>query len=179
MIHARLQLQQPKGEFFMRISFMLLAFLAGSQLVGCASVSNGTSGAIRVETVGRDGVAVAGAKCDLTNDYGTFSVVTPSSVIVHKSSKDLQVTCKKDGYADATANVISGVTGSMFGNIILGGGIGAIVDHSNGSAYNYPDWIKFVMGQFAIYDRKDFVEGASSPAKKAVPAATVADATKQ
>lgn len=163
----------------MRIFFMLLAFVSASQLIGCASVSNGTSGAIRVETVGGDGVAVAGAKCDLTNDYGTFSVVTPASVIVHKSSKDLQVTCKKDGYADGTANVISGVTGSMFGNILLGGGIGAIVDHSNGSAYNYPDWIKFVMGQFAIYDRKDFVEGASGPAQKSVPATKVTAAVKQ
>ena len=163
----------------MRFFFILVAFVSASQLIGCASVSNGTSGAIRVETVASDGVAVTGAKCDLTNDYGTFSVVTPASVIVHKSSKDLQVTCKIDGHADATANVISGVTGSMFGNIILGGGIGAIVDHSNGSAYNYPDWIKFVMGQFAIYDRKDFIEGASSPAQKTASAAKVADATKQ
>jgi hypothetical protein len=154
----------------MRSFFFFLAFIASSQLIGCASVSNGTSGPIRVETVGSDGVAVTGAKCDLTNDYGTYSVVTPASVIVHKSSKELQVTCKKDGFPDATANVISRVTGSMFGNIILGGGIGAIVDHSNGSAYNYPDWVKFVMGQFAIFDRKDFVEGAPSPASKAEPA---------
>lgn len=150
----------------MRFFFIPLALIAASQIIGCASVSNGTSGPIRVETVGGDGVAVVGAKCDLTNDYGTFSVVTPASVIVHRSSKDLQVTCKKDGLPDATANVTSRATGSMFGNIIIGGGIGAIVDHSNGSAYNYPEWIKFVMGQFAIFDRKDFVEGAPTLAQK-------------
>jgi hypothetical protein len=120
--------------------------------------------------MGSDGVAVVGAKCDLTNDYGTFSVVTPASVIVHKSSKDLQVICKKDGLADATANVTSRVTGSMFGNIILGGGIGAIVDHSNGSAYNYPEWMKFVMGQFGIFDRKNSVEGAPNTAQKVADA---------
>ena len=99
---------------------------------------------LRVETVGSDGVAVVGAKCDLTNDYGTFSVVTPASVIVHKSSKDLQVICKKDGLVDATANVTSRVTGSMFGNIILGGGIGAIVDHSVTTQPNFrqADWIQ-------------------------------------
>ena len=151
----------------MRMVFFFLTFVSLSQLFGCASVSNGTSGPIRVETVGSDGAAVVGARCDLTNDYGTFSVITPASVIVHKSSKDLQVTCKKDGYPDATANIISRVTGSMFGNILLGGGIGAIVDHSNGSAYNYPDWLKFVMGKFAIFDRKDFVAGAPDPQQRA------------
>ena len=150
----------------MRIFFILLAFFSAAQLMGCASVSNGTSGPIRVETVGGDGVAIVGAKCDMTNDYGTFSVVTPESVIVHKSSKDLQVTCKKDGLPDATANVTSRVTGSMFGNIVLGGGIGAIVDHSNGSAYNYPEWMQFVMGQFGIFDRKESVEGAPNKAQK-------------
>lgn len=162
----------------MRFIFILGALVSASQLIGCASVSNGTSGAMRVETVASDGVPITGAKCDLTNDYGTFSVVTPGSVIVHKSSKDLQVTCKKEGHPDATANVISGVTGSMFGNIILGGGIGAIVDHSNGSAYNYPDWIKFVMGQFAIYDRKDFVDGVAHPAQKAGLTTAVVSETK-
>lgn len=150
----------------MRTFFILMAFFSASQLVGCASVSNGTSGPIRVETVGGDGVAVVGATCDLTNDYGTFSVVTPASVIVHKSSKDLQVTCKKVGLPDATANVTSRVTGSMFGNIILGGGIGAIVDHSNGSAYNYPEWMQFVMGQFGIFDRKESVAGVPTTAQK-------------
>ena len=163
----------------MRILFISLAFVAASQLIGCASVSNGTSGPIRVETVNGDGVAVVDAKCDLTNDYGTFSVVTPASVIVHRSSKDLQVTCKKDGLPDATANVTSRATGSMFGNILLGGGVGAIVDHSNGSAYNYPEWIKFVMGQFAIFDRKDSVESAPTPPRKADAATKVSDAAKQ
>lgn len=147
----------------MRVCYLFLAILSGAQLVGCASVSNGTSGPIRVETVASNGDAVVGAKCDLTNDFGTYSVITPASVTVHRSSKDLQVTCKKDGLPDATANVTSRVTGSMFGNIILGGGVGAIVDHSNGSAYNYPDWMKFVMGQFTKFDRKDNVEAAPTP----------------
>lgn len=163
----------------MRIFYIFLAFIAASQLIGCASVSNGTSGPIRVETVGGDGAAVVGAKCDLTNDYGTFSIVTPASVSVLRSSKDLQVICKKDGLPDATANVTSRVTGSMFGNVLLGGGIGATVDHSNGSAYNYPEWIKFVMGLFATFDRKDSVQGAPSPAQKAEPATKVSDAAKK
>ena len=34
----------------------------------------------------------------------------------------------------------------MFGNILLGGGIGAVVDHNNGSAYEYPSFIQVTMG---------------------------------
>jgi hypothetical protein len=33
----------------------------------------------------------------------------------------------------------------MWGNIIIGGGIGAIVDHNNGSAYDYPDVVRIPM----------------------------------
>jgi len=34
----------------------------------------------------------------------------------------------------------------MFGNILLGGGVGAIIDHNNGSAYEYPTVIEIIMG---------------------------------
>ena len=48
----------------------------------------------------------------------------------------------------------------MFRNILLDGCVGAIVNYRSGSAYNYPEWIKLAMGQFAIYDSEDFLEGA-------------------
>lgn len=35
----------------------------------------------------------------------------------------------------------------MWGNIVLGGGIGAIVDHNNGTAYEYPSLLKIYMGR--------------------------------
>ena len=41
---------------------------------------------------------------------------------------------------------MSDTKGSMFGNILLGGGIGAIVDHNTGSAYEYPNFLQVVMG---------------------------------
>jgi hypothetical protein len=33
----------------------------------------------------------------------------------------------------------------MFGNIIFGGGIGAIVDHTSGAAYEYPSIFQVIM----------------------------------
>ena len=43
----------------------------------------------------------------------------------------------------------------MFGNILFGGGVGAIIDHNKGTAYTYPAWLRIVMGDNLVYDKKD------------------------
>ena len=96
----------------------------------------------------QNGKEISGVACDLTNNKGTWFVTTPGSVAIHRSNDDLKVICKKDGMEPGHAAVVSDTKGSMFGNILLGGGIGAIVDHSNGSAYEYPNLIQIVMGTF-------------------------------
>ena len=35
----------------------------------------------------------------------------------------------------------------MWANIIIGGGIGAVIDHNNGAGYEYPSLIKVFMGR--------------------------------
>ena len=57
------------------------------------------------------------------------------------------VTCRKKGHEIGTATVVSRTLGNMFGNIILGGGIGAVIDHNNGTAYEYPGLINIYMGR--------------------------------
>jgi hypothetical protein len=42
----------------------------------------------------------------------------------------------------------------MFGNIIFGGGVGAIIDHNKGTGYNYPDQLPVEMGKSVVVDRK-------------------------
>ena len=127
----------------------VIAVICASILfVGCSTISgSGTTQALSVQTYASDGQDVEGAKCEMTNDEGTWFVTTPGSTIVHRSNKDLQVICKKPGIDIGTASVVSRTKGNMFGNIILGGGIGAIVDHNNGSAYDYPSLIKIYMGR--------------------------------
>jgi len=174
----------------MRILFHAAVLLVASQLFGCASVSNGTRGSMRIETVSQSGEPIEGAQCSLTNNKGSVSVTTPGSVLVHRSSSDLHIDCKKDGQPTGSAVVMSRIAGSFFGNILIGGGIGMIVDHSNGSAYNYPEWIKLAMGDSLVFDRKDFVAGAptapqgasqkeagkAAPPPEAAPQAPSADA---
>ncbi|MDZ4202529.1 MAG: SHOCT domain-containing protein [Gallionella sp.] len=115
---------------------------------GCASVTGSPNQSVSVQTRELAGVEVAGASCELTNDEGKWFVTTPGSVSIHRSNKDLQVSCKKSGFEPGRAAVVSDTKGAMFGNIILGGGIGAIIDHNNGSAYEYPTVIDVLMGSF-------------------------------
>ena len=113
---------------------------------GCASVTGTTGQSVSVQTREQAGRELTGASCDLTNNKGTWFVTTPGSVSIHRSNDDMMVTCKKEGFEIGRASVVSDTKGSMFGNILLGGGIGAIVDHNNGSAYEYPTLIQVVMG---------------------------------
>jgi len=117
-------------------------------LLACSTISgSGTSQSLSVQTITTDGQELDGAKCDLTNDEGKWFVVTPGSVVIHRSNKDLQVECKKTGMGIGQATVVSRTKANMFGNIILGGGVGAIIDHNNGSAYEYPAIIRIFMGK--------------------------------
>lgn len=115
-------------------------------LQGCASVTGTPNQSVSVQARASNGKEVKEAACDLINKRGTWFITTPGTVQIHRSNDDLQVTCRKDGFENGRASVVSDTKGSMFGNILLGGGIGAVVDHNNGSAYEYPSFIQVIMG---------------------------------
>ena len=154
-------------------------------LSGCASITGTTGQSISIMTKEQNGKEVSGVACDLSNKRGTWFLTTPGSVAIHRSNDDLQVTCKKDGLEPGRVAVVSDTKGSMFGNILFGGGIGAIVDNSNGSAYEYPNLVQVVMGVFTKIDspRKEQIEnqnpmtGASSSQIKT--ASTASDSTQK
>lgn len=129
--------------------------LAFAMLSGCASIVNDSSSPVRIETYSANGAEVKDMDCKLENDYGAQSFKTPGTVQVRRSSKDLQIVCSKAGEADAKGVAVSRANGGMFGNIIFGGGIGAIIDHNKGTAYTYPQWIRLVVGKLLGYDRSD------------------------
>lgn len=130
------------------IKTMIFVIALGVFTTGCSTITGGgTTQSLSVQTFANDGREIDGAKCDMTNDEGTWFVVTPGSTVVRRSNKDLQVICKKPGVDVGSANVVSKTKGNMWGNLILGGGIGAVIDHNNGSAYDYPALIKVFMGR--------------------------------
>jgi len=138
--------------------------IACLSMVGCASVVNDSTHPIKVETKNEANVLIPHAECKLTNDYGSFSVKSGETVQVRRSSKDLDIVCKQTDNPDATARAISRANGGMFGNIILGGGIGAIIDHNKGTAYTYPTWVQLVFGKSLVFDRTAEKEGQPTPA---------------
>ena len=136
-----------------------LALAAVLSLSGCASVMNDSTHPIKVETKTEDGKLVNGADCKLTNDYGSFNTKSGDTVQVRRSSKDLDIVCKTQEQPDASGRAISRANGGMFGNIILGGGIGAIIDHNKGTAYTYPTWVQLIFGKSLVFDRSAEKEG--------------------
>ena len=117
------------------MSKLLLALTIAVVCTGCASIVNETTHPIKVETKTEAGELVAGADCNLVNDYGLVSMKSGDTAQVRRSGKDLDITCKHSSNPDAVARAISRANAGMFGNIILGGGIGAIIDHNKGTAY--------------------------------------------
>jgi len=114
---------------------VLLALVLGAfPLAGCASITAGTSENVVVSTSPE-----AVAHCDLANEKGHWTIdPTPGSTTVHKAYGALTVTCTDKAGDKGATSVQSTTAGAAYGNILLGGIVGAAVDMSSGAAYVYP-----------------------------------------
>src|SRR5215469_15253833 len=118
----------------------LLAFACA--LSGCASVIEGTSQVITVNT------NPAGATCTLNRTpEGVIGEInhTPAGLTVRKTKYDITVKCNKAGYQEATYLNRSGAAGATFGNIVAGGGIGWAVDSASGSDNKYDSSVNLTL----------------------------------
>ena len=130
-------------------------FLFFFVISACASITGETTQPVSLVTKDHVGNTIEGAICKIRNDKGAWEAKSPTFVTVSRSSEDLIVECKKAGMPDGSLKGISRAAGSMWGNIVFGGGVGAIIDHSRGAGYNYPDILPVVMGKSVIIDRSD------------------------
>lgn len=135
----------------------LAAFLCASGLAGCATIIEGTTQSVSVNTTPQDG-----AKCTLTNSQGTWYITTPGSTTVHKTKNDLTVACTKDGFAGGQTVAQSHFGGATAGNVIAGGVIGIGIDAASGANYYYKSPITVDLG------------ASTAPAAAAEPAAPAA-----
>lgn len=150
---------------------LLRSIIAGAIVLattGCASIVNETTHPVKLETLTQQGQPVGGAECRLTNDYGSTLVRSGETSPVRRSSKDLDIVCRHPDNPDAVARAISRANAGMAGNILIGGGIGAIIDHNKGTAYTYPTWVQLVFGKTLVFDRND--ERAGQPVRSTEPA---------
>ena len=119
--------------FKIKIILLILSFLF---LSNCASIMSDSVQAISVDTPN-----CRGAKCTLNNSNGVYFIQsTPGTVSVEKAYGDLTVTCEKDGQTfTSTHNSKANV--ATYGNILLGGIPGALIDGGSGKGYDYPNYI--------------------------------------
>ena len=110
---------------------LILPFL----LTQCATLTSGTSQSILVDVLNAQG-----AFCRGTDNRGRQYVWadTPSSATVHKGDGPMTLICEKEGFEKTTMTFDEGLTGATFGNIILGGGIGILVDAMKWSSPRVP-----------------------------------------
>ena len=99
------------------------AFLA-TQVAGCATVMNGTKTPYTAST------RPEGALVRFSNGA---SCTTPCKLEFRRKD-DLRADITSPGHKPTYILIQSKLGGSAFGNVLLGGGIGAIVDGSNGAS---------------------------------------------
>jgi hypothetical protein len=148
----------------MRIFSLAAAAVVVLLFSGCAAITTGTTQPLSVTTK-QSGVAIVGASCELTNGKGTYYVITPGTVTVSRSFSDMIVVCRKDPLPDANMTVKSSVKGMAFGNILVGGLVGVIVDTSTGAAYDYPSSFELEMGKSVMIDARSIAKADDANAK--------------
>jgi len=123
-----------------RIRLTTVLLLAGL-LPGCATIIDGSTQNLTVST------EPAGATCTLDREGMRVAIVspTPGTIRIDKSKRDIAVSCRKPGFQTAQVGHVSGFRGTTFGNLILGGGVGFIVDASTGASFEYPPEVKVAM----------------------------------
>jgi hypothetical protein len=129
--------------------FLILAIAAAVFFTGCASIVEGTSQTVKINTQPEQGVS-----CQMTNGKGTWYVhQTPGTVTVHKSGKPLFIVCSK-GKRLGKLIQHPHMKDMVAGNAIFGGLIGSEIDSSDGAAYTYPEQMVVSM-----HNKSDYING--------------------
>lgn len=93
-----------------------------------------------------------GAICSVERTGAQIAAVTstPASVVLKRNSADLVVKCAKPGFDPRTATVQASFNGVTFGNLLLGGLIGVVVDASTGANFSYPEQVNITLPPSAV-----------------------------
>ena len=113
--------------------------------MSCASVINGPTKKVQI-------ASSPSSEVTITNRDGEVltTQTTPTIVDLKRSSTSFKpekylLTFQKDGYLKGASTLEFGLNGMLFGNIILGGPLGLLIDGATGAMWNSPDRVDFNM----------------------------------
>ncbi len=135
-------------------------------LSGCATWVEGSRQLITVTTP-----PTQAAYCILTRPGSRWTVTTPGTLRVDKSSDDIAIRCSRPGFQDAQAVIPSEIEGWTFGNLAFGG-VTAGIDATTGAMFAYPNDVALPMtplGSAAPLPRLVPPEPSAAPAEPAAP----------
>jgi hypothetical protein len=138
--------RKKMGGEKMRFMLTICAFAFAALASGCASVSGGNVQSMIVTAAEKGGRDLPGADCTLSNNKGSWRVKTPGETTIVRSNTAMTVKCEKEAQPVGIATVESATRAAMYGNILIGGVVGAAIDHTSGAAYEYPVTVRVVMG---------------------------------
>jgi hypothetical protein len=94
-------------------------------LAGCATIISGTTQDIGVTSVPPGAIVTA--------DPGGMRVTTPAKITLHRKEAPYHLTFTLDGYQPYSVMISAETNGWIFGNLIIGGLIGILIDSSSGA----------------------------------------------
>ena len=102
-------------------------------LYGCSTIVNDSHLPINLSFSDN-----SGGECALRNKRESYKTSIPNSVLVRRSDDPLVYECTTNDGRKANGSIVSKVGQTMAGNIIFGGGIGAVIDANNDMHREYP-----------------------------------------
>lgn len=120
-------------------------------LSGCASIVSDNKSVTYLETVPE------ACKCELHGQDFKRVVNTPNSISLPSEAAPITIACSAPGYKRTTATLDTKADGWIWGNILFGGVIGAVIDGAKGSGFKFPPKYSLVLEpeQFASLDERD------------------------
>ncbi|HTT84578.1 MAG TPA: hypothetical protein VMF67_13950 [Rhizomicrobium sp.] len=141
------------------MKFLTCAVVAGALGLGsCATMVSGSSEDIAVLTPPE-----SGASCVLSNNEGSWAVVTPTVAHVQRGNDDMLVKCNKPGFQEAWTRLASHTNPMTFANV-ANLGIGFGVDSYTGAIDGYPHSVQLPMQPAATASLQAPESAPSTPA---------------
>lgn len=127
---------------------ILIVLLAG--LAGCATIVHGS----------RQDVFVKSEPSGAVVRVGATATKTPGFLTLDRKQSIYVLVFEKEGYKPIEVELRRKMDSWFFGNIIIGGIIGIVIDFTNGSAYKLiPSEVNVVFGETGVSSIRRFKKG--------------------